>query len=103
MAANPQQQMVGKIVPFIMVPITISIPAGVVIYFVVSNVVRVGQQALITYLEFGEGGSQATIIKPTPSTPPSKPTGNAKSTPSRTTPSGSAAARNQSNRKRKRK
>jgi len=103
-AANPQQQMVGRIVPFIMVPITISIPAGVVIYFVVSNIVRVGQQALITVLEFGEGGSQATIIKPTPSSPPSKPAAGGKATPpSRTTPSGSAAARNQSNKKRKRK
>jgi YidC/Oxa1 family membrane protein insertase len=102
-AANPQQQMMGRIVPFIMVPITISIPAGVVIYFVVSNIVRVGQQAVISYLEFGEGGSQATIIKPTPSSPPSKPAAGGKTTPTRTTPSGSAAARNQSNKKRKRK
>jgi YidC/Oxa1 family membrane protein insertase len=71
-AANPQQQMMAKIVPFIMVPITVSIPAGVVIYFVASNLVRVGQQALVTKLEFGEGGSQTTIVKPTPTTPPPK-------------------------------
>lgn len=101
-AANPQQQMIGKIVPFIFVPITLSIQAGVVIYFVVSNVVRVGQQALVTKLEFGEGGSQTEIIKPTPSTPPPKATGAAKST-GRTTPSAAAAARNRSNKKRKRK
>lgn len=105
---NPQQQMIGKIVPFIFVPITLSIQAGVVIYFVVSNLVRVGQQALVTKLEFGDGGSQATIIKPTPIAPPPKTakggtgTGGAKAS-GRTTPSAAASARNQSNKKRKRK
>src|SRR5687768_8670164 len=68
-AANPQQQMIGRIMPFIFIPITISIPAGVVIYFVVSNLVRIGQQALVTKLEFGEGGSQAAIVTPTPTSP----------------------------------
>ena len=51
-AANPQQQMIGRIMPFIFIPISISLPAGVVIYFAVSNLVRVGQQALVTKLEF---------------------------------------------------
>ena len=103
-AVNPQQQMITKIIPFVFVPITLSIPAGVVIYFVVSNLVRIGQQALVTKLEFGEGGSQATIVTPTPSTPPPKPA-KAANTPrpssGRTTPS--AAARNRSNKKKKRK
>ena len=71
-SSNPQQQMISKIIPFIMVPITVSIPAGVVIYFVVSNFVRIGQQAFVTRVEFGEGGSQATIVKPQPTTPPPK-------------------------------
>jgi YidC/Oxa1 family membrane protein insertase len=103
-AANPQQQMVGKIVPFIFVPITLSIPAGVVIYFVVSNLVRVAQQALVTKLEFGEGGSQATIVKPEPIAPPPKAAGAVKGGGSgRTTPSAAAAARNRNNKKRKRK
>ncbi|MDQ1444049.1 MAG: YidC/Oxa1 family rane protein insertase [Acidimicrobiaceae bacterium] len=102
-AANPQQQMIGKIMPFIFVPITISIPAGVVIYFVVSNVVRVAQQALVTKLEFGEGGSGTEIVKPDPITPPPKRPGNsAKAASGRTTPSSSAAARNRNNKKRKR-
>jgi YidC/Oxa1 family membrane protein insertase len=103
---NPQQQMIAKIVPFVFVPITLSIQAGVVIYFVVSNLVRVGQQALVTKLEFGEGGSQTEIIKPTPTTPPTNPkagTGGAKKASGRTTPSAAAAARNQNNKKRKRK
>ena len=51
-AANPQQQMIAKIIPFIFVPISFSLPAGVVIYFVVSNLVRIGQQALVTRLDF---------------------------------------------------
>ena len=103
-AANPQQQMIGKIVPFIFVPITLSIPAGVVIYFVVSNLVRVAQQGIVTKLEFGEGGSQATIIKPTPTTPPPRGSaGGAKTTPGRVTPSAAAAARNRNSKKRKRK
>jgi YidC/Oxa1 family membrane protein insertase len=61
-AANPQQQMITKIMPFIFVPISFTLPAGVVIYFVVSNAVRIGQQALVTRLEFGgdKGGAGAT-------------------------------------------
>lgn len=51
---NPQQQMITKVMPFIFIPISISLPAGVVIYFVVSNLVRIGQQALVTKLEFGD-------------------------------------------------
>ncbi len=50
--ANPQQQMIAKVMPFIFVPISVSLPAGVVIYFVVSNVVRIGQQALVTRMDF---------------------------------------------------
>ncbi len=58
---NPQQQMIAKVMPFIFVPISVSLPAGVVIYFVVSNVVRIGQQALVTRMDFrqvaGEDGA----------------------------------------------
>jgi membrane protein insertase Oxa1/YidC/SpoIIIJ len=102
-AANPQQQMITKIIPFVFVPITLSIPAGVVIYFVVSNLVRIGQQALVTKLEFGEGGSQAAIITPTPSSPvPAKKAAGAGTRPAsgRVTPS---ASQNRSNKKKKRK
>jgi len=104
-AANPQQQMMARIVPFIMVPITVSIPAGVVIYFVVSNLVRVGQQALVTKLEFGEGGSGTAIVTPTPSSPPPKgnKAANPKGTSGRTTPASGGTARNRNNKKRKRK
>ena len=101
-AANPQQQMITKIIPFVFVPITLSIPAGVVIYFVVSNLVRIGQQALVTKLEFGEGGSQAAIVTPTPSSPPPKKAAGTGTRPTsgRVTP---AASQHRSNKKKKRK
>ena len=59
--ANPQQQMIAKIMPFIFIPISVSIPAGVVIYFVVSNVVRIGQQALVTRLDFKDAASTPAV------------------------------------------
>src|SRR4051812_4850803 len=70
-AANPQQQMIAKVMPFIFVPISFGLPAGVVIYFVVSNAVRIGQQALVTRLEFPERGNGDNGAKPkkTPSAP----------------------------------
>jgi YidC/Oxa1 family membrane protein insertase len=116
--ANPQQQMISRIVPFIMIPITVSVPAGVVIYFVISNLVRVGQQGLITYLEYrddggpavkppasSEGGTATKTAKPAKPaktdkaprpTPAPKPSG-------RVTPSKGSAARTPHSRKRKRK
>jgi YidC/Oxa1 family membrane protein insertase len=50
-APNPQQQLVMKLMPFVLVPITISISSGLVVYFLVSNLVRVAQQAVVTRLE----------------------------------------------------
>lgn len=96
-AANPQQQMIGKIMPFIFVPISFSLPAGVVIYFVVSNAVRIGQQALVTKLEFSDGvpkGDAASNngAKPKGSPAPPPPPAKAASDPNRA-----------KNRKRKRK
>ena len=70
--ANPQQQMITKIMPFIFIPISFSMPAGVVIYFVTSNCVRICQQAVVTRLEFpdkGKGGDGAKPKKPAPAAP----------------------------------
>ncbi len=69
---NPQQQMITKIMPFIFIPISVSIPAGVVIYFVVSNLVRIGQQALVTRLEFKDGTPKPTGAEPTEKPAPSR-------------------------------
>ncbi len=62
-AVNPQQQMIGKILPFIFIPISVTIPSGVVIYFVVSNAVRIGQQALVTKLDFSPKALAAAEVK----------------------------------------
>jgi len=45
-SVNPQMQMMGKVFPAFFGVISLSIPAGVVVYFLVSNLWQVGQQAL---------------------------------------------------------
>ncbi len=45
---NSQQQAIMKIMPFFLPVISFGLPSGLVIYFVVSNLWRVGQQAFIT-------------------------------------------------------
>src|SRR5699024_2814171 len=45
---NPQQQMLMKIMPIFFSVISFTLPAGIVVYFFVSNFFRIGQQAFIT-------------------------------------------------------
>ena len=45
--ANAQAQMMQRIFPVIFGVISLSIPAGVVVYFIVSNLFRIGQQAMM--------------------------------------------------------
>jgi len=45
-AVNPQMQIIGKVFPAMIGLISLSIPAGVVVYFVVSNLWQIGQQAV---------------------------------------------------------
>jgi YidC/Oxa1 family membrane protein insertase len=47
-AANPQQQMLLKIMPLFFAFISLTLPAGIVVYFLVSNTFRIAQQAFIT-------------------------------------------------------
>ena len=46
-AQNPQMQMMGKIFPLFFGFIALQVPAGVVLYFVISNLWQIGQQAII--------------------------------------------------------
>jgi hypothetical protein len=46
-AQNQQAQMMGKIFPLFFGFISLNIPAGVVVYFVVSNTWQIGQQAVV--------------------------------------------------------
>lgn len=106
---NPQQQMITKIMPFIFIPITISIPAGLVIYFLVSNLVRIGQGAVIQRLEFGDKAAPAAVT-PAPSAPPkdeakrtAKDTTSAVRQSKRVTSPGAGQSSAQRNRRKKRK
>ena len=51
-APNPQQQTMQRVMIFFLPAISIGLPAGVVLYFIVSNLYRVGQQAYITHTMF---------------------------------------------------
>lgn len=60
---NPQQQMLMRIMPIFFSIISFTLPAGIVVYFFVSNFFRIGQQAFITrtmYSDRDEGPIRAT-------------------------------------------
>jgi YidC/Oxa1 family membrane protein insertase len=58
---NPQQQMIMKVLPFFLPVFSFTLPAGVVLYFVVSNGYRILQQAFITRTMYADRGSAGTI------------------------------------------
>ncbi len=62
-AVNPQQQMIMKFMPLMFVFISFSLPAGVVVYFVISNLVRIMQQAWITRVEYGDDDKKPAAIE----------------------------------------
>jgi YidC/Oxa1 family membrane protein insertase len=59
---NPQMQMIGKVFPAFIGIFSFSIPAGVVVYFIVSNFWQIGQQA-ITFRKFPLPQSSAGATK----------------------------------------
>jgi YidC/Oxa1 family membrane protein insertase len=46
-APNPQMQIIGKVMPVVFGFISINIPAGVVLYFLTSNLWQIGQQEVV--------------------------------------------------------
>jgi YidC/Oxa1 family membrane protein insertase len=61
---NPQQQMIMKVLPFMLPVFSFTMPAALVIYFVVSNLYRIGQQAYITQsLYKGDDSPGAQLAK----------------------------------------
>jgi YidC/Oxa1 family membrane protein insertase len=74
---NPQQQMLLRIMPAFFAFISLSLPAALVVYFFVSNVYRVGQQALITHAihkpMVAQGLITTTAKEVTPAEPEPKP------------------------------
>ena len=70
-AVNPQQQMIMKLVPYLLPVISYGIPAAVVIYFIASNLVRIAQQAYITRSFYrGEDSLGAQVAKQRAETEP---------------------------------
>jgi membrane protein insertase Oxa1/YidC/SpoIIIJ len=91
-----QQQMLMKFLPFMLTFFSFSMPAGVVVYFVVSSAVRIGQQAIVTRLEFGpdKGTNSPNGAKPKAPVP---------SAPKATISPRPASPQNRSKNKKKRK
>ncbi|WP_208029365.1 YidC/Oxa1 family membrane protein insertase [Rhabdothermincola sediminis] len=50
---NPQQQMIMRIMPVFLPVISFGLPVGLVLYFAVSNLYRIGQQAFISRSIYG--------------------------------------------------
>ena len=50
---NQQQQMIMKVMPFFLPVISFGLPSGLVLYFAVSNLYRIGQQAFISRSIYG--------------------------------------------------
>jgi YidC/Oxa1 family membrane protein insertase len=88
---NSQQQMIMKIMPFFLPVFSFGVPAALVIYFIVSNLWRIGQQAFITRTLYS--GNQpampieAVVLDDKPETPAKR------STPAKASSNGKDAAK----------
>jgi len=69
---NPQQQMIMKIMPVFLPVISFGLPSGLVLYFAVSNLFRVGQQWFISRSIYGikRGDLPPPAPEPADTTPP---------------------------------
>jgi YidC/Oxa1 family membrane protein insertase len=97
---NPQQAMLLKLMPAFFAVISLTLPAGVVVYFLVSNLYRIAQQSYITRAFYREdhkhdAEAKATPASESPAKPKPEPKGGAakavppaKETPARPLPKG---------------
>ena len=69
---NPQQQMLMKVMPFFLPVISFNLDAALVMYFVVSNLYRIAQQAYITRTLYGPGREQPEVVMPAKAEPTGK-------------------------------
>lgn len=75
-AANPQQQMLMKVMPLFFAFISLTMPAGIVVYFLVSNLFRIAQQGFITRTMYsGENGPLSTTGREIDTSSTEKPKG----------------------------
>lgn len=59
---NPQQQMLMKILPFMLPIFSFGFPAGLLVYFIVSSLVRVAQQAYITHVVYKKAQQDEPLV-----------------------------------------
>jgi len=59
---NPQQQMLMKVLPFMLPIFSFGFPAGLLVYFVVSSLVRIAQQAYITRVVYAKAEKEAPPV-----------------------------------------
>lgn len=69
---NPQQQMIMKVMPFMLPVFSFGLPAALVVYFLVSNLWRIGQQAYITRTLYHGGTEIPVVIPPSAEEPPAR-------------------------------
>ena len=72
---NPQQQMLMKVMPFFLPVISFNLDAALVMYFVVSNLYRIAQQAYITRTLYGPGKDHPEVVVPASAEPAKKKSG----------------------------
>jgi YidC/Oxa1 family membrane protein insertase len=93
---NPQQQAIMKIMPFFLPVFSWAMPAALVVYFVVSNLYRIGQQAYITHSLYSHDESPGAKLARERSTKgdttDEKPEGKGRPTPKRNEARGGRAA-----------
>ena len=90
--ANPQQQMLLKIMPALFAVISFAFQAGLIVYFLTSNLYRIGQNAYITRRFYRETAAAAAGgAAPKGSSAPAKP---AKASPTPAKTDGNRAAPN---------
>jgi YidC/Oxa1 family membrane protein insertase len=93
-AVNPQQQMILRVMPAFFGLISLTFPSGLIVYFLVQNLFRIGQNAYITRKFYAEpppdadddGRSPAVIDVPDKPKPSSGPKGGGSASPKRPTP-----------------
>src|SRR5215831_13679754 len=56
--ANPQQQMLLKVMPALFAVISLTFPAGLIVYFLTSNLYRIAQNTYITRRFYGSKGAE---------------------------------------------
>ncbi len=90
---NPQQQMIMKVLPFMLPIFSFGFPAALVVYWFVSNLFRVGQQAFITKQVYGKHDADVDIVRPTTEKKPSGQTARGDSGTTKTTSASAAHGR----------